>query len=151
MLRRVISGFTAAVIGSLAVTTLAETTAEDAYDYRESVMSSLGGHIGAASKIVRGLVEDDGYLLDHAQALAAGVAEARRLFPAGSAVGDSEALPAIWENPDDFAAALDQAEEAAEQFRVAVATDAGAEAVGEAFRNLGGACKGCHDDFRKDD
>ena len=150
MLRRSTIAITALLSCGTTLGVLAETTAEDAYSYRESVMTALRGHIGAASMIVRGLVENDGFLLDHAQGLAAGVAEIHRVFPEGSAVGDSEALPAIWENPDDFDAAILKAEEATENFRRAVADGAGSEAIGAAFREVGLSCRNCHDNFRMD-
>ncbi len=148
MLRRPLCFIAAALACGTTFSALAETTAEDAYSYRESVMTSLRGHIGAASAIVRGLVSDDGFLLDHAQGLATGVAEIHRLFPAGSAVEDSEALPVIWEKPEEFDAAILRAEEATEAFRKAVADGAGSEAIGAAFRDVGMSCRNCHDNFR---
>lgn len=124
----------------------ADTTAEDAYDYRTAVMTSLRGHIGAASMIVRGLVED-GDIVGHAKGLDIGAQELHMLFAEGSAVGDSEALPAIWENPDDFAAAIAKTKEATTAL-VAAAESGDMEAIGGAFRNVGMSCRGCHDNFR---
>lgn len=132
-------------------TALADPTPEDAKDYRTSVMTSLRGHVGAASMHVRGLVDDHGgFLAKHAEGLANGAAELKHLFPEGSNVGDSEALPAIWEQPEEFAAAIGEAEEATAAFREAVATGDRA-AIGAAFRDVGNACRGCHDQFRVDD
>jgi cytochrome c556 len=128
----------------------AETTAEDAKDYRISVMSSMGGHVGAISRLVRGLVEDHGFLAKHAEALANGAAELQYLFPPGSNVGDSEALPAIWDEPEEFAKAIAEAERATAAFsKAASAGDDGA--IAAALRDVGAACRGCHDRFRKDD
>ena len=129
---------------------MAETAPEDAKDYRTSVMKSLGGHVGAASMHVRGLVEDNGFLARHAQGLANGVAELKHLFPAGSDVDGSEALPVIWEEPEDFQEAIDKANAATAAFSDAVAGGDKA-AIGAAFRDVGAACKGCHDRFRLDD
>lgn len=127
----------------------ADPTPEDAKDYRSSVMTSLGGHVGAASMHVRGLVDHPGFLEKHAQGLANGVAELRHLFPEGSNVGDSEALAAIWEQPEEFNEAIAQAEEATAAFQEAVASG-DRETIGGAFRDLGAACRGCHDRFRVD-
>lgn len=129
----------------------AETTAEDALEYRESAMTALRGHIGAISKIVRGLVEDHGFLQEHADALASGVAELEHVFPAGSDVGESDALPVIWENPEAFAAAVDKAKQATAEFSQVVAEGGDRAAVAAAFREVGGSCRGCHDDFRRSD
>jgi cytochrome c556 len=127
----------------------ADGTPEDAKDYRTSVMTSLGGHVGAASMHVRGLVEDNGFLAAHAEGLANGAAELKHLFPAGSDVDDSEALPIIWEQPEEFQKAIDTAEKATAAFRDAVAGGDKA-AIGTAFRDVGAACRGCHDRFRVD-
>ncbi len=142
---------TAALAVGLSLGAFAEPSAEDALSYRESVMTSLKGHIGAASMIVRGIVSDDGFLLDHAQGLAAGVAEIHRVFPEGSAVGESEALPVIWDDPEKFEEAILRAEGATENFRRAVADEAGSEAITAAFREVGLSCRGCHDNFRESD
>ncbi len=138
----------AAAIGigaSLAAT--ADTTPQDSSDYRKSVMTTLKGHIGASSMHVRGLVDGQEFLVKHATGLANGVSELHRLFPAGSNVEDSDALPVIWEKPEEFAAAIDKAVAATQKF--AAATESGdKEAISNAFRDVGGSCRGCHDTFR---
>lgn len=136
---------TVTIASAFSFTASAEPSAEDAFKYRASLMTVLRGHIGAASMIVRGLVEDDGHLIEHAEGLANGVAELHRVFQEGSVVDDSEALPAIWAQPEKFAAALDAAEKASENFLTVVADGGDA---GAAFRDLGKTCGGCHDDFR---
>lgn len=138
-----------AVFTTVAVSTvaIAETTSEDAAEYREAVMTSLKGHIGAASMHVRGLVEGQEFLVKHAQGLANGAAELKRLFPAGSNVKDSDALPVIWEQPEDFAAAIDKAVAATNKL-VDAAAGGDKAAIAAAFKEVGGACRGCHDKFR---
>lgn len=128
---------------------LAETTPEDAYEYREAVMTSMRGHIGAASKVVRGLVDDNGFLVKHAQGLANGAAELSHIFPKGSDVEGSEALPAIWEDTEAFAAAIETNRTATAAF-VEVAASGDKAAIGAAFREVGKSCGGCHDNFRVD-
>jgi len=130
--------------------TLAETSSEDAYKYREAIMTTLKGHAGATSMILRGLVEDKGQLAQHARALANGIAEIDHLFPAGSGTEDSEALPAVWDDPVKFAAAVERAQQASAAL-AAAAERGDLEATNAAFRETGGACRGCHDDFRHDD
>jgi len=131
----------------ISVQAIADTTPEDAADYRLAVMTALRGHIGAASMIARGLIEDDGHLVGHAQGLATGVKELGRVFPEGSNVGESEALPVIWEEPEAFAEAIAKAEEATAAF-LAAAESGDEEAISGAFRNVGMACRGCHDRYR---
>lgn len=129
---------------------LAQTTPEDAKDYRTAIMTALRGHIGAASMIVRGLVENNGQLLGHAEGLASAASELVHIFPEGSAVDGSEALPAIWDNPDDFQAAIDKMNAATAAFEEAAAGGDMA-AIGGAFREVGMSCRGCHDNFRQSD
>lgn len=126
---------------------IAETSSQDAYEYRESVMTSLKGHIGAASMHVRGLVDGPEYLVEHAQGLANGVAEIRTLFAEGSNVEGSDALAVIWQDPQAFNAAIEKAEKATVTFLKA-AEDGDKAAISAAFREVGGSCKGCHDKFR---
>ena len=139
----------AAFIG-ISLPVLADTTPEDAKDYRSAIMTALRGHIGASSMIVRGLVENNGQLLGHAEGLSSTASELHGIFPEGSAVGESEALPAIWEKPDEFAAAVDKLIAATAAFEEAAA-GGDAEAIGAAFREVGMSCRGCHDNFRQSD
>ena len=136
----------AATLG-LSIHAAADTTPEDANDYRIAIMTVLRGHIGASSMTVRGLVEDRGQLVNHAQGLANGVMELGNIFPEGSNIGESEALPVIWENPEEFAAAIVKVQDASLEF-VDAAESGDAEAISGAFRELGMACRGCHDQFR---
>jgi cytochrome c556 len=147
-----VAALTAALVAGVVVlpAALAEPTPEDAKDYRLSVMTSLRGHMVAASMHVRGLVEDNGFLGKHADGLANGAAELKHVFQQGSDVDDSEALPVIWEEPAEFAEAIETAQQATVAFQEAVAGgDEGA--IGAAFRDVGAACRGCHDRFRVDD
>lgn len=136
----------AGLVLSASFAALADTTPEDAADYRGAIMTSLRGHIGAASMIVRGLVDSD-ELLSHAQGLDNSVRELDHIFPAGSNVGESEALPAIWDKPSEFAAAIEKMQAATAAF-VTAAEGGDNEAIGGAFRNVGMSCRGCHDNFR---
>lgn len=136
----------------LAFPAAAEVAAEDAAKYRQYIMRALSGHNGAVSLIARAKAGQPGNASQHTAALVALAAEVGPAFEAagGAPVDDTEALPAIWERPDDFAAAI-------ETFAAAVAAlDAVAggddlAAVESAHRDVAAACKGCHEDFRLDD
>ena len=151
MQRKATGAISALIISSvLSFHAFADTTPEDAKDYRSAVMTSLRGHIGAASMIARGLVENDGHLVDHAKGLAAGAKELSRVFPKGSNVGETEALPLIWEEPEAFAEAVEKLQDATAAFVVAAESGDG-EAISAAFRNVGMGCRGCHDRYRESD
>ena len=85
--------------------------------------------------------------MNHAQGIANTTMELGNIFPEGSNVGESEALPVIWEEQEEFRAAIMKVQDASADFLEAV-EGGDAEAIGGAFRNIGGACRGCHDQFR---
>lgn len=135
-----------ALIGATAlVAALHSVASEGDMDYRHHTMEAIGGHMQAVGDILRGKVDHVDHLPVHAAALASLAEITPTLFPAGSG-GDTDALPAIWENPDDFAERLDAFKEAAAGLRAAAETGGNVMA---ATRKLGQACKGCHDSYRK--
>lgn len=138
---------TAGVAAGATQSALAETTNQDAFDYRIAIMTTLKGHLVASSMVLRGLVDDNGHLGDHARSLANSVAELEYVFPEGSDVEDSKALAAVWQDADEFAAAVEKAKAATTEFAKAAASG-DMEASGAAFRQVGGACRGCHDNFK---
>jgi cytochrome c556 len=133
----------------LCILGLAQTTTavadEGAIDYRQHTMQAVGGHMQAAVDILRQKVAHSDHMIIHASALADLAKIAGSLFPEGSEGGD--ALPAIWEETEDFAQHLGAFREAADGFKAAAAS-ADAAAIGEAFQGLGQSCKSCHDDYR---
>ena len=148
-MRRTIIGTAITVILSLSIQVSAETSAEDAYDYREFIMTALKGHAGAISMQTRGLAGDASYVAKHADAMAALAGELKTVFQEGSDFEDSHALPEIWEEPEAFAEALAKIEEAAAALSE-VARNGNMREIGGAFREVGQACKGCHDRFREE-
>jgi len=75
-------------------------------------------------------------------------------FPPGTGrdvVAKSEALPVIWQKPDEFKKDAGNFAAAAHAFDMA-AQSGKLEAMRAAFPTLGGACKACHEAFKaKDD
>lgn len=91
------------------------------------------------------------------QALAADLSKAStaqwqaldRNFPKGSTEGETEALPAIWEQWAGFKAAADKNHAAIEA--LAEAARSGDQArLKPAFGAVGSSCKGCHENFKGD-
>ena len=130
---------------ALAFLAIGAVASEGQVDYRQHVMAAVGGHMQALADIVRGKVEHAGHAAVHANALADLAEIAPTLFPAGAEGGDT--LPAVWENPEDFQAKLAAFREAAGAMRDAAASGDPMQ-VGMALRDVGQACKGCHDDYR---
>jgi len=74
-------------------------------------------------------------------------------FPQGTGPGEgieTEALPVIWERPDEFAARWEDYILAAENLQSAVVSG-DLEATRERVREMGDTCSGCHDTFREEE
>lgn len=132
----------------------AEDAAEDAVEARHGFMTMLGINMGQLSGMAKGEIAYDAAAASRAAAniVALTQYDAPALFVQGTSsedMDDSEALPAIWENPDDFRAKFAALSEAAAGSPDAVA--GGQENIGPALQRLGGTCKACHDDYRKAD
>ena len=124
------------------------SASEAAVKYRQVVMKALAGHMGASAAIVKGEVAYKDHLVGHAEAIAAVGTMAMDIFPAESkGVGDTKALPAIWDKPEDFAKAVEAFETASTGFAEAAGSGDMA-AIGAAFGKLGQSCGGCHKPFR---
>lgn len=134
------------------LTTTAATAAfadgEGELKYRQSVMKSIGGHMGAIAGIMKSSTANTGDLVLHANGLAALSGIAGNVFPEGSDFGETTALPVIWEKKADFAAAVKKFQDAATGF-AAAAKGGDMAATGAAFNALGEACKNCHENFRE--
>lgn len=151
-MHRVVARGLAALAVSVATISLAgaATLPDDAIKYRKVVMSAMGGHIAAISLVFAGKVEHQQHLLNHAEAMAGIGEELSSLFPAGSGTGKTEALPAIWQEPEKFKQAVEAGRSATAQLRDAVKSGDKA-AIGRGLKAVGDGCKGCHDKFRKED
>lgn len=128
----------------------AETSSENAIKYRHAVMEAMAGHTSAFSMIAFGMVDHPEFLQSHANALADAGAQLTMLFPEGSGEGETHALPAIWEEPEKFGAAVAKAEKATAELRDAAASG-DRKSIVSAFKALGQSCKGCHESYREED
>lgn len=138
----------AAIVLALAGQALA-LESEDIIKYRQAVMKSQAGHMGALAQIVRGKVDFKADMSYHAQALAASMKTVIGLFPDGSDFGVTSALPSVWEKRAGFETSARDAEAAADEFLKAV--ESGDEAaIGAKFMAVSDSCKACHKDFREE-
>ena len=85
-----------------------------------------------------------------AEAVSKATVDQQQWFPKGTGpeAGKTRALPEIWSKPDDFTAAQKMFSERAPKLLAAAKTKDVA-AITAAFKDVGGACKNCHDTFRK--
>lgn len=116
--------------------------------HRHGVMEAIGGHFSAALATMAGPEQFQDNQAFHAEAIARLAKISVDTFPAGSGKGKTKAKMAIWEQPEEFAAAMDKFLVKADEFASA-STSGDMKAYGAAAKALGGSCKGCHDDFKK--
>lgn len=120
--------------------------AEAIIKYRKSVLGAMGGEMKAMSTILRGRVKPEN-LASHAENMQRSSMLLGDLFPAGTDKGDTDALPAIWQNPRDFSRKMAAFEKAAKNLAAAAAKD-DRRRTAMAIQQLGQSCKGCHDKYR---
>lgn len=146
LISSLVLAFTAIAI--LTVTSPASAD-EGALKYRSNVMKAIGGHMGAISGIIKGEVSFNEDLAGHAHAIAELAKSAPRIFPKGSNVGKSQALPEIWSKPDEFKMVVDAfISESQKLADIAKSGDMGAF-KGQFGKMAKAGCKACHDNFRK--
>ena len=82
-----------------------------------------------------------------ARSLSGWAASIPGMFPEGSNVPPTGALPSVWSNPTGFAAQAAAYQAAAD--KMATAAQAGDKAAfAAAFQEVRGACSACHSDFK---
>jgi cytochrome c556 len=137
-------------IAGLSASAGAESQPEDVIKYRQNVMKSIGGHMGASGAIIQGKVGYQTHLSEHAKSIAAMAKDIPALFPKDSDFGETKALEGVWKKRADFEKVAKDARAKAEAFAKAAAGN-DPKAAGAAFKDLGEACKACHKDFRKEE
>jgi len=143
--------FSMIAAGLLVTSAGAAFAGEDAITYRKSVMKAVGGHMKSMALIVKGKAGDMKDIAAHASAMAGLAHASATSFPDDSTPldGKTEALPAVWDKPEDFKKVSMAFITEAEKLAAAAKTgDKGA--IGAQLGALGkNACKACHDDFRE--
>ena len=116
---------------------------------RQSFFALVGMTFGPMGDMVKGEIEwDEAQFAAWADDLAAvSSVSVERGFAPGSDKGKTRAKPAIWENPEDFAAKL--ADFRREAAALSVAANSGDKSAARAqFKQTGGTCKACHDNYK---
>ena len=119
---------------------------EDQVEYRQEVMSAIGGTMGAIGKILKQEVDQPNDLAPLAAALSELAVSAQNVFPEGSEGG--EALPEIWEETEDFEQRLTAFRDAASAFRE-IARSGDMAQIAPAAGEVGQTCRACHRRFRE--
>jgi len=142
--------FVPALLGALAMQLAIGATPQETQKARHEHYEELGDAFKAVRDNSRGANPDWAKLEKAAQTVLDASINQQQWFPKGTGpeAGKTRALPEIWSKPDDFTAAQKMLSDRAPKLMAAVkAKDA--PGVQAAFKEVGGACKNCHDNFRK--
>lgn len=116
-------------------------------EHRKAIMEGTAGHLSA----IFSTLKDPGKFAEnfqfHAESLAVLAEIAVDTFPEGSGEGKTKASPDIWKKPDEFQQAMDKFLDKTEAL-VAAAKTEDISTLAAAAKEVGGSCKGCHDDFK---
>jgi cytochrome c556 len=124
-------------------------TPQEAQKARHEHYENLGDAFKAVRDNSRGDTPDWAALEKAASTVVEASVDQQQWFAKGTGTeaGKTRALPEIWTKPEDFTAAQKMFSDRAPKLLAAVkAKDAAG--VQAAFKEVGGACKNCHDNFR---
>ena len=118
--------------------------------YRQNVMKSTAGHMGAIVDILKNDLPLQAHILDHARSIQQNSKMTLALFPKGTGLGNTKAKPTICGNWSKFESAVQEFElESVKLSKMAESGDM--EALAKQVRATGKTCGGCHRNFRKRD
>jgi cytochrome c556 len=127
---------------------MAASANDDPIESRQAIMKNVGAAMQVAGNMARGEAEfESRAALMALRTLNSSIIGFTQFFPEGSGEGDTRALPAIWENMDDFLSRADD-------LRVASAAAIEAEpqdlsSFQAVFGPVGQSCGACHEDYRR--
>lgn len=136
-----LAGIAAGAIAQDATPDYAAMSPEQLVEARQDAMRTNGGVLRSAGNL------SGAEAVAAAETLIKDYSELPLMFPENSIVGNSKALPAIWQSKDEFNAILARGLDGATAMKAAAeAGDAAAYAA--ALQVIGGTCGECHQKFR---
>ncbi|MCY4256541.1 MAG: cytochrome c [Gammaproteobacteria bacterium] len=119
-------------------------------DYRKDVMLSMAAHLSALTGLLADEMDfDQSHIEAQATSLGLNAQLISTLFPPGSNAGETAALPAIWQRPEQFLARAEAAEREGRNL-VAAAEAGDREFMVQSLKRLADACRNCHRAFRSE-
>ena len=142
-----LAGLVAISIGGLA---FAHSGATGIVKERMESMKSIAGSMKTISKLDWANPEKArASLQKNADAIGGHASHIVKMFPKGSIKGPSEAIPAIWEKPDEFAKLAEALEIRAVELAAMASKVSSGDGIKPQLTSLGETCKTCHEAFRK--
>jgi cytochrome c556 len=123
---------------------------EDAIKYRKAAFTVMAAHFGRVGAMASGRAPFDAAAAQSNADIATMMSKLPfTAFGPGTDTGDTRAKPNVWSDNAKFVAAATKMQE--EMVKLDVAAKSGnLDQLKAAFGPVGGACKACHDDFRKE-
>lgn len=136
--------FVASIVAAVHAATPAETQKARHEHYEE-----LGKSFKAVRDQMNASTPDFAELQKAADVVHKASIDQGKWFPKGTGpeAGKTRALPEVWSKPEDFVAAQKMFSDRAPKL-LAAANAKDIDGVKAAFKELGGACKNCHDTYR---
>jgi cytochrome c556 len=123
---------------------------EDAIKYRQAVMFMQSQHLGRIFAMANGRVPFDAKVLAENAALLDTIDKLPfAAFTDGTDKGNTKAKPEIWAERAKFDAAATKMQDEVAKLNAAAKTG-NLDAIKAAAGPVGGACKACHDTYRKE-
>ncbi|HET7865801.1 MAG TPA: cytochrome c [Burkholderiaceae bacterium] len=123
---------------------------EDAIKYRKAAFTVMAAHFGRVAAMANGRIPFDAKVAADNAEIATMMSKLPYAgFIDGTDKGDTKAKPEIWTERDKFNAAATTMQEEMVKLNAAAKTG-NLDAIKAAAGNVGKACKGCHDTYRKE-
>lgn len=116
--------------------------------YRQKVMQSIGGNMGAIGAILKNKLPHQKNIAAHARGIQIASMLIESAFKKEIAEGRTDAKPEVWQDWDKFVAAAQKLRDESRQLAV-VAQSGDMAAIGAQVKAVGKSCGGCHKPFRK--
>ena len=135
--------------GLLLAASAAQAADDEAWvKYRQTVMSSIGAHMGGIGDILKNGLPLTANIEHHASSLATSAALIAPAFEQRVTEGATDAKPEIWQDPAKYEKAIADFQKEAEALAATV-RGGQMDQLGAQVKALGRSCGGCHKSFRK--
>ncbi len=117
---------------------------------RMDAMSGMADAMKSMASVVKGKKAfDPAVFIDNGEVIVFHSDTLMALFPEQSIQGESEALPAIWQNWDDFVTINERTKNNAQELVNLAQQGLALRPLTKQFVKLSSGCKACHKDYRK--
>lgn len=131
----------------LSTSAMADSNQEEVYFYRTNIMENSFSHLEALKVYVNGKLEFKSHVANHVDALLDLNGMYQDIFPMGEQYPESEALPAIWSDPQGFKYAIKNNRQKIMALKQIDPADL--KALKRAVNEVRMSCGDCHSYFRK--